>query len=165
MIQERLKVCKPDLVFKKYHQNSVVRGIENWLRYIPRNQLFILNFERLKSNADIQRDTVNRILQFLNQPPLNDTFTFVIPQSNNRTHHCGGDCNLRGNPIHYIYIYIYAAKIAPGIPQVSCHDVRALRAQLDLVNKNLIEFINDNNKRPKSEPEFLPFREEISCHE
>ena len=163
LIQERYKACKPESVLKKYHEHSMVEGIQNWLKYIPRNQLFILNFERLKANIDIQRDTVNRILQFLGKPNLDDSYPLLMPQSNNRTHNCGGDCNEIG--VRSFYLCNRLVNICVGVPRVSCSEIRSLRARFDVIDANLVQFINEHPLRPSSEPEFLPFREGIDCAE
>lgn len=116
-----------------------IRNIKSLLRIKSRDQLFILSFESLIDDRQI--DTINRLLKFIGEPPVNSTKGF-FPHLNPRVNHYTGESG--------------------GFPyRVLCTDVEFLRDMFSKANEGLLEFINSDPNRPVFEPEFLPFQERL----
>lgn len=117
-----------------------IQNIQNLLKVVSRNQVFILNFESLF--GDKQTDTINRLLYFIGKSPVYSTKE-LLPYESSRLSQCEGDCDAFSF-------------------QVLCSDLKFLHETYSKANEGLIDFINFQPFRPISEPHFLPFTEKIS---
>ena len=115
--------------------------LRNFLRVIPRDQLFIINFESLA--GDRQQDTLNRLLHFLGKPAMYSNED-LLPHSNSKDSHCQGDTCVE----HFF-------------DEVRCSDIQKLNDTVFPLNVGLEELINSDPHRPISEPTFYSFQEQM----
>jgi hypothetical protein len=136
----------------RYHAPTsfYLSHLQDALTFIPRSQLFILNFEQLIHQAT-QIDSINRLLMFLSLPILLPTTKPIFPHVNSKESHCGS----RGDHCDE----------ASETDTILCSDVKLLNETFTLANQGLIDFINSDPNRPESEPEFRTFIEtlDVSC--
>ena len=133
---------------KRTHQGGAQSGdgfylknLKSFLDFIPRSQLFIINFESLVDESQ-QQDIIKRMLRFLGIP-FPDAQDTSFPHSNSREVHCGSRCD--DEDLH----------------EIRCSDIGFLNETYSKANYGLIEFINSDPNRPESEPLFLTFEETI----
>ena len=118
-----------------------VQNLKSFLEFIPRSQLFIINFESLIDESR-QQDTLHRMLHFLGIPPVNaDDVSF--PHANSKEKHCEGGCD------------------DENLHEIRCSDLMFLNETYSRANHGLVDFINSDPDRPESEPLFQPFEERI----
>jgi hypothetical protein len=77
-----------------------MKALRNWLTYIPRNQLFIVNMESLLGN---EYDTINRLLNFLGYPAHYNHSQKLLPHENAKSKHCEG-CEQEGSTVALILL-------------------------------------------------------------
>ena len=126
---------------RSWHHASYLENLKSILEIIPRDQVFIYNFESMvSSHGD---DLINRLLYFLGESAVYRR-DHLLPQSNSmNSHYEGLDPK---EPIH----------------EVLCSDIRFLNQTYTAANQGLVYFINSHPERPVSEPLFLPFTERFS---
>lgn len=111
--------------------------LKRLLALIPRDQVFIVNFESLIGEQ--QADTLNRLFAFLGIPPIQIPH---LPHSNSKKSNCGNkNCE------------------DPRLEHILCSDIRFLNETYARANHGLIEFINNHPDRPISASIFPPFKE------
>ena len=120
--------------------SGYVNLLKNFLKIVPRDQLFIINFESLAGER--QQDTLNRLLYFLGKPAMYSKED-LLPHSNSKESHCEGTCNE-----HYFH-------------EVLCSDIRKLNETVFPLNVGLEDLINSDPRRPVSEPTFYSFKEKM----
>lgn len=121
-------------------ESAYVDALRRLLQVIPRDQLFIINFEALI--GDHQQDILNRLLYFLGKQPMYSREE-VFPHSNSKEKHCDGACDE-----HFF-------------PEVLCSDIRMLNDTVFPMNLGLEDLINLDPNRPVSEPMFSSFSEKM----
>ena len=127
-------------------ESAYVDALSRFLQIIPRDQLFILNFESLIGER--QQDTLNRLLYFLGKPGMYSK-SDLLPHSNSKESHCNGACDE-----HFLH-------------EVLCSDIRMLNETVYPLNIGLEDLINSDPDKPVSEPTFNAFTEKfhVPCTE
>ena len=141
-----------DYVERNYRKGTFVSDgfalhhLKRLLSVIPRDQVFIINFESLTDER--QQETLNRLFYFLGVPPKYSADP-LMPHSNHKETHCEEHCE----DWHQ--------------HKVLCSDIRFLNEMYSNANKGLLDFINSGLNRPASEPIFGPYSESfpLACVE
>ena len=130
-----------DYVKRKPSYGFYLKHLKDILAVIPRNQIFIYNFEIMV--GDKGDDAINRLLYFLGEQPVYSRGN-LFPHVNVREAHFRG------------------LDEEERVHVVLCSDIRYLNQTYTLANEGLEDFINSHPDKPVSEPHFLPFFERIS---
>ena len=109
--------------------------ITNWLQYISRSQLMILNFEELVTDTTATMLRLSRFLNIDGTAFYNKHRTIVLPAPAARNHY-----------------------VAYDLAKLDCETLTALERYFLIVNQGLLHVINNHTSRPDSEPIFAPFR-------
>ena len=118
-----------------------LKHLKDILAIIPRDQLFIYNFEIMVGEQG--DDAINRLLYFVGEQPVYSKEN-LFPHVNVREYHYKGLVE----EDHY--------------HEILCSDIRYLNQTYQNLNKGLEDFINLHPDKPVSEPHFLPFSERFS---